>query len=139
MFCCSCLQGTSSETSSYATIRFPKNLPDSIKNGGYSICVEKRSEEPVCSNFLIHKKFSDSPETLYVDSDCKGGYRLKMWLWGDENHKPIYGIDPNKSSSQYEYEGSYLIIDYDKHLSSEYLDLQLNFLPTEDDGRCQVD
>ena len=132
-FSYSCFWNVNSGVSSYATIDLPSNLPDSIKEGGYSICVERvDAHDSLCTEgFLIHRSVADLSADLDLDSKCADGYRLKMWLWGDVSHKPLYGMDPGMPGSSYSYRDGYLIID-GRALREERLDLKLNFLPTED-------
>ena len=132
--CVACLPGISSETASVINIQFPANLPDSLKNGGYSICLERvDTSDSLCTkSFLNHKRISDASADLDVESDCAKGYRMKMWLWVDSGtHKPLYAINPKKSKSTYTYRDGYVIIDHSK-LQESNLSLGLHFSKVTD-------
>lgn len=127
--CISCLNTSSSPSD--VTIKLPTNLPDNIKNGGYSVCVERidTSDSSCTESYLMHRNFDDVAIDLNVNSNCQKGYRVKMWLWGDSSSKtPLYGLNPKKSSSSFSYQNGYLILTYND-LANDKLTLGLNFLP----------
>ena len=127
--CISCLNTGS--TPSDVSIKLPTNMPDNIKGGGYSVCVERidTSDSSCTESYLMHRNFDDVAIDLNVNSNCQKGYRVKMWLWGDSSSKaPLYGLNPKKSSSSFSYQNGYLILTYND-LSNDKLTLGLNFLP----------